>query len=176
MVYGAAGHVTIRENMISSICDSDQVNSGLFLNKKKIDRWVEAGIRDYDIRCGSPLDEIGMLSGGNMQKVIVAREFSTEPSILIADQPTRGVDVGAIEFIHKRLIEQRDKYKAVLLISFELEEILNVSDRIAVIHEGEIVGIVDPKETSENELGLLMAGYTLEEARKELEKGAGAHE
>ena len=90
---------------------------------------------------------------------------------MIVANPTRGLDVGAIEFIHKRLIEQRDKYKAVLLISFELEEILNVSDRIAVIHEGEIVGIVDPKETSENELGLLMAGYTLEEARKELEKG-----
>ena len=74
------------------------------------------------------------------------------------------------------LIEQRDKFKAVLLVSFELDEILNVSDRIAVIHAGEIVGVVDPKETSENELGLLMAGYTLEEARKELEKGAGAHE
>lgn len=95
---------------------------------------------------------------------------------MIVANPTRGLDVGAIEFIHKRLIEQRDKYKAVLLISFELEEILNVSDRIAVLHEGKIVGIVDPKETSENELGLLMAGYSLEEARKELEKVGGAHE
>ena len=88
--------------------------------------------------------------------------------LLIVSQPTRGLDVGAIEYIHKRLINHRDKGNAVLVVSFELEEILNVSDRIAVIHAGQIVGIVDPKETTENELGLLMAGYTLEEARKEL--------
>lgn len=81
--------------------------------------------------------------------------------------------MGAIEYIHKRLIEQRDKDKAVLVVSFELDEILNVSDRIAVIHSGKIVGIVDPKETSENELGLLMAGYSLEEARAELNQKAG---
>ena len=89
---------------------------------------------------------------------------------MIVAQPTRGLDVGAIEYIHKRLVEQRDKNKGVLLVSFELDEILNVSDRIAVIHAGEIVGIVDPKETSENELGLLMAGYSLDDARKELVK------
>ena len=91
--------------------------------------------------------------------------------------PTRGLDVGAIEFIHKRIIEQRDKFKAVLLISFELEEILNVSDRIAVFHDGEIVGIVNANETSEQELGLLMAGSSLEKARQELEQQEGiAHE
>lgn len=89
---------------------------------------------------------------------------------MIVAQPTRGLDVGAIEYIHKRLVEQRDKNKGVLLVSFELDEILNVSDRIAVIHAGEIIGIVDPKETSENELGLLMAGYSLDDARKELVK------
>jgi len=88
--------------------------------------------------------------------------------LLIVANPTRGLDVGAIEFIHKRLIEQRDRFKAVLLISFELEEILNVSDRIAVIHDGHIVGVVDPKETSEQELGLLMAGSSLEKAKAEL--------
>ena len=159
MVYGAAGHVTIRENMISSICDSDQVNSGLFLNKKKIDRWVEAGIRDYDIRCGSPLDEIGMLSGGNMQKVIVAREFSTEPSILIADQPTRGVDVGAIEFIHKKIVEIRDRGCAVLLVSADLNEILELSDSIIVMCQGRISGYFpQAKEMSEEELGYYMLG------------------
>ena len=108
------------------------------------------------------------LSGGNQQKAIIAREVSRDPDLLIVANPTRGLDVGAIEFIHKRLIDQRDKMKAVLLISFELDEILNVSDRIAVIHGGKIVGIVDPKETNEQELGLLMAGYSLEEARKEL--------
>ena len=97
------------------------------------------------------------------------REVDRDPDLLIVSQPTRGLDVGAIEYIHRRLIEQRDKNKAVLLVSFELDEILNVSDRIAVIH-AEIVGIVDPKETTENELGLLMAGYSLEEARAELSK------
>lgn len=159
MVYGAAGHVTIRENMISSICDSEEVNSGLFLNKKKIDRWVEAGIRDYDIRCGSPLDEIGMLSGGNMQKVIVAREFSAEPSILIADQPTRGVDVGAIEFIHKKIVEIRDRGCAVLLVSADLNEILELSDSIIVMCQGKISGYFpQAKEMTEEELGYYMLG------------------
>jgi len=89
------------------------------------------------------------------------------PDLLIAAQPTRGLDVGAIEFVHKRLIEQRDSGKAVLLISFELDEIINVSDKIAVIFEGSIIAIVDPKETTEQELGLLMAGSTQQEVGKE---------
>jgi len=98
------------------------------------------------------------LSGGNQQKAIIAREVDRSPSLLIAAQPTRGLDVGAIEFIHSKLIEERDKGRAVLLISFELDEIMNLSDRIAVIYEGKIVDVVDPKETTEQELGLLMAG------------------
>jgi general nucleoside transport system ATP-binding protein len=106
------------------------------------------------------------LSGGNQQKAIIAREIDRNPDLLIAAQPTRGLDVGAIEFIHKRLIEQRDHGKAVLLVSFELDEILNVSDRIAVIYEGSIVAIVDPKKTTEQELGLLMAGSKVKEAGK----------
>lgn len=110
------------------------------------------------------------LSGGNQQKAIIAREISRDPELLIVANPTRGLDVGAIEFIHKRIIEQRDNFKAVLLVSFELEEILNVSDRIAVLHDGEIVGIVNANETSEQELGLLMAGSSLEKARQELEQ------
>jgi simple sugar transport system ATP-binding protein len=104
------------------------------------------------------------LSGGNQQKAIIGREVDRNPDLLIAAQPTRGLDVGAIEFIHNRLIEQRDNGKAVLLLSFELDEIINVSDRIAVIYEGKIVDIVDPKETSEQELGLLMAGSKRQKA------------
>ncbi|TGU93960.1 nucleoside transporter ATP-binding protein, partial [Mesorhizobium sp. M00.F.Ca.ET.186.01.1.1] len=98
------------------------------------------------------------LSGGDQQKAIIAREVDKNPDLLIAAQPTRGLDVGAIEFIHRRLIEQRDNGKAVLLLSLELDEIINVSDRIAVIYEGSIVGIVDAKATNEQELGLMMSG------------------
>ena len=98
------------------------------------------------------------MSGGNQQKVIIAREVTNDPDLLIATQPTRGLDVGVIEFVHKSLIEQRDKGKGVLLVSFELDEIMSVSDRIAVIYEGKIVGIVDAKDANENQLGLMMAG------------------
>ena len=100
------------------------------------------------------------LSGGNQQKLIIGREVDRNPELLIAALPTRGLDVGAIEFIHKRLIEQRDNGKAVLLISFELDEVMNVSDRIAVIYDGQIVDTVIPTETTEQELGLLMAGQS----------------
>ena len=121
-------------------------------------------IKSYDVRTPSEYTPARALSGGNQQKAIIGREVDRNPDLLIAAQPTRGLDVGAIEFIHKRLIEQRDAGKAVLLISFELDEIMNVSDQIAVIYEGEIVAIVNPKETTEQELGLLMAGSKRMEA------------
>jgi len=116
-------------------------------------------ISQFDIRTGA-LDEslASSLSGGNQQKVIVGREMSSDPDLLIAVQPTRGLDVGAIEYIHKRLIEQRDKGKAVLLISLELDEILDLSDRIAVINNGELIDSVNASDTNENEVGLMMAG------------------
>ena len=98
------------------------------------------------------------LSGGNQQKAIVGREISLDPKVLIAVQPTRGLDVGSIEYIHKRLIEQRDTGHAVLLVSLELDEILNVSDRIVIISHGELIGMVNAAETNENEVGLMMAG------------------
>lgn len=106
------------------------------------------------------------MSGGNQQKAIIGREIDRNPDLLIAAQPTRGLDVGAIEFVHKKLIEQRDAGKAVLLLSFELEEIMNLSDRIAVIFEGRIIASVNPQDTTEQELGLLMAGSTQKEAGK----------
>ncbi|MBU9720832.1 MULTISPECIES: ABC transporter ATP-binding protein [Bacillaceae] len=121
-------------------------------------------IEEYDVRTPSERTLARALSGGNQQKAIIAREVDRSPNLLIAAQPTRGLDVGAIEFIHKKLVEERDKGRAVLLISFELDEIRNVSDRIAVIYEGKIVAIVDPKDTTEQELGLLMAGGKQEKA------------
>ena len=98
------------------------------------------------------------MSGGNQQKAIVAREIDKNPELLVAVQPTRGLDVGAIEYIHEKIVEQRDAGKAVLLISLELDEVMNLSDRILVMYEGEIVGELNPKETTLNELGLYMAG------------------
>lgn len=137
------------------------------LNMKNIYQKAKRIIAEYDVRTPSEYTEARALSGGNQQKAIIGREVDRNPDLLIAAQPTRGLDVGAIEFVHKRLIEQRDTGKAVLLISFELDEIINVSDKIAVIFEGSIVAIVDPKETTEQELGLLMAGSTQQEVGKE---------
>jgi simple sugar transport system ATP-binding protein len=110
------------------------------------------------------------MSGGNQQKAVVARELDRDNDLIIAAQPTRGLDVGAIEYIHRRLIDQRTAGKAVLVVSFELDEILNLSDRIAVINAGKIVGIVDAKETNKQELGLLMTGMSLEAAREALKE------
>jgi simple sugar transport system ATP-binding protein len=130
----------------------------------KFDKILENSerlIKEFDVRSGKDSASIARtMSGGNQQKAIIAREIDRSPALLIAAQPTRGLDVGAIEYIHKRLVTERDNGKAVLLISLELEEVLNVSDRIAVIYEGEIVGIVDAKSTTANELGLMMSGST----------------
>ena len=105
------------------------------------------------------------MSGGNQQKAIIAREIDDDPQLLVAVQPTRGLDVGAIEYIHKQLVAQRDAGKAVLLVSLELDEVLDVPDRILVMYEGEIVGELDPKTPSETELGLYMAGAKRDEVR-----------
>ena len=116
----------------------------------------------FDVRTQGEHEFVRALSGGNQQKLIIGREVVRNPELLIAALPTRGLDVGAIEFIHKKLIEQRDNGKAVLLISFELDEVMNVSDRIAVIYDGVIVDTVIPTETTEQQLGLLMAGESKE--------------
>ena len=118
-------------------------------------------IEEFDVRSGEGSATLArQMSGGNQQKAIIAREIDRSPDLLIAAQPTRGLDVGAIEYIHKRLVAERDNGRAVLLVSLELEEVLNVSDRIAVIYEGEIVGIVDAKDADANDLGLMMSGST----------------
>ena len=141
-----------------------------FIDYTKINDKAKQIIADFDVRTQGPHELARSLSGGNQQKAIIGREVDRDPDLLIAALPTRGLDVGAIEFIHSRLIEQRDKGKAVLLISFELDEVMNVSDRIAVIYDGEIVDIVDPETTTEQELGLLMAGHSKDANVELLEK------
>src|SRR5919199_577031 len=125
-------------------------------------RRAAENLRAYDVRPPDPDARAGSLSGGNQQKAIIARELSGDPSVIIASQPTRGVDVGAIEFIHAQLLEQRSEGKAILLISLELEEVRSLSDRVVVLYAGRIVGEVSP-DTSDEELGLLMAGREAEE-------------
>ncbi|TKC18718.1 ABC transporter ATP-binding protein [Robertmurraya kyonggiensis] len=156
--HGLVLDYTIGENMVlQTYYQKPYSNSGV-LNYNKIYEKAKSLIEEYDVRTPSEFTPARALSGGNQQKGIIAREVDRSPSLLIASQPTRGLDVGAIEFIHSKLIEERDKGRAVLLVSFELDEVMNLSDRIAVIYEGKIVAIVDPKETTEQELGLLMAG------------------
>jgi simple sugar transport system ATP-binding protein len=166
--YGLVLDMTLAENIALQTYYQEPFSKMGVLNYSEINYHAEDLIKEFDVRTVNEIVPAKALSGGNQQKAIIAREITRDPDLLIVANPTRGLDVGAIEFIHKRLIEQRDRFKAVLLISFELEEIMNVSDKIAVIHDGQIVGVVKPEETSEQELGLLMAGYSLEKARAEL--------
>lgn len=130
-----------------------------FIKTKEVRKYAEKLIEKFDVRAGEgAISQARGMSGGNQQKAIVAREIDKEPELLVAVQPTRGLDVGAIEYIHKELVEQRDRGKAVFLVSLELEEVMNLSDRILVIYEGEIVGELNPKKTTLSELGLYMSG------------------
>ena len=129
-----------------------------FLRRDNIRKYAEKLIEQYDVRSGQgPITIARSMSGGNQQKAIVAREIDKDPELLVAVQPTRGLDVGAIEYIHKQMVAQRDAGKAVLLVSLELDEVMDVPDRILVMYEGEIVGELDPKKTTQEELGLYMA-------------------
>ncbi len=157
----------VAENLILETYPKAPFSHRGVLNHDAIYHFADQCIRDYDVRPQNPRLAAKALSGGNQQKVIIAREVSNDPDILVASQPTRGLDVGAIEYVHQALVQQRDRGKAVLLISFELDEIINVSDRIAVIFKGRIVGTLDAAEADENRIGLLMAGAreeTLDEA------------
>lgn len=160
--------MTLSENVSLQSYYKEPFSKNHFLNENEMDTYAVQLIQEYDVRTQSEHSTAGSLSGGNQQKVIIAREVDRNPDLLIAAQPTRGLDVGAIEFIHQRLVNHRDNNHAVLLMSFELDEILNVSDRIVVMYEGNIVAEVKPSETSEQELGLLMTGSSLEKARQEL--------
>ncbi len=162
--YGLVLDFPIGENMVLQTYYKKPYSKAKILNFKEIYKKAKSLIEEYDVRTPDEYTKARALSGGNQQKAIIAREVDRSPDLLIAAQPTRGLDVGAIEFIHKKLIEERDKGKAVLLVSFELDEILDVSDRIAVMFDGQIVANVKPAETNEQELGLLMAGSNKEEA------------
>ena len=158
--HGLVLDYTLEDNMIlQRYFEPEFTDKFGFLRRKNIRAYAERLIEQYDVRSGQgPVTVARSMSGGNQQKAIIAREIDKDPQLLIAVQPTRGLDVGAIEYIHKQIVAQRDAGKAVLLVSLELDEVMTVSDRILVMYEGEIVGELDPKKTTVEELGLYMAG------------------
>ncbi|MBU5441122.1 ABC transporter ATP-binding protein [Paenibacillus sp. MSJ-34] len=159
MRQGAAKEASITDNLISTRYRKKEWNKGLFLNGNKIAQLAKDLIEQFQVRCKGPNQPIGMLSGGNMQKVIVARECSEDPILLIAEQPTRGVDVGAAQLIHRKLLELRQKNCAILLLSADLNEVLELSDSLLVMYNGEFVSYFpNPSEVTEEELGLYMLG------------------
>ncbi|MNZ49403.1 Galactose/methyl galactoside import ATP-binding protein MglA [compost metagenome] len=156
--HGLVLDFSVSENMVLKTYYQAPYSKGGFLNRSAMEEHARNLVDRYDVRTPSIETKVRSMSGGNQQKAIIAREIEMDPELLIAAQPTRGLDVGAIEAVHRQLVEQRDMGKAVLLISFELQEIMNVSDRIAVIFEGKIVGEVLPQDTNDQELGLMMGG------------------
>ncbi len=157
--HGLVLQYSIAENMVIKSYYTKEFQKHGFLNKEKIDSFAKKITEQFDVRSGQGIEsKAGTLSGGNQQKAILGREITLEPKLLIAVNPTRGLDVGAIESIHKSLVKCRDSGQAVLLISFELDEIFNLSDRIAVMHRGALSGIVEPEKTTAEEVGLMMAG------------------
>lgn len=157
--HGLVLDYTLEQNMVlQRYWESDFQKAG-FIKQGAVREYAERLIEQYDVRSGQgPVTIARSMSGGNQQKAIIAREIDKNPDLLVAVQPTRGLDVGAIEYIHKQLVAQRDKGKAVLLVSLELDEVMDVSDRILVMYEGELVGELDPEKTTVEELGLYMAG------------------
>lgn len=150
---------TLEQNMVLQRYQEPQFQNHGFIRFDEVRKYAERLIEAYDVRSGQgPVTRARSMSGGNQQKAIIAREVDRDKPLIIAVQPTRGLDVGAIEYIHGQLVSERDKGKAVLLVSLELDEVMSLSDRILVMYEGEIVGELDPKNTDINELGLYMSG------------------
>ncbi|MEG1778253.1 MAG: ATP-binding cassette domain-containing protein, partial [Angelakisella sp.] len=159
MLFGVAGGGTIEENLISDRYDKPQFNQGAIFNMNAIHDESRKLIEDYLVLCKSEKQQVKMLSGGNIQKVVVAREFSCDPKLIIADQPTRGIDVGATEFIRKKLVELSRDGAAVLLISADLNEIIELSDSLVVFYGGEIVAYFEDTSTlTDIEMGEYMLG------------------
>lgn len=170
MRQGIAGSASIKENMISSFYDSAELNHKFWMNQNAIQKISDQLIEKFNVLCQSANTEIESLSGGNIQKVVVAREYYADPEFLIAEQPTRGVDIGSARFIHEKLIEMRNKNKAILLLSADLGEALAVSDKIIVMYSGEIVAYFDNvKNLTETELGFYMLGVKRQD-KKEIER------
>jgi len=153
----------VAENLILDLYDQGPYAKGLAMSPEKVARNAESRIQEFDIRTPSGTTPAGSLSGGNQQKVVMARELSRPLRLFVASQPTRGVDVGSIEFLHRRIVEERDKGVPVLIVSTELDEVVELADRIAVLYKGRVVGVV-PQDTPRDVLGLMMAGVPAEEA------------
>lgn len=167
MASGCAAHLNIQENMFSNQYTDPRFSGKFLLKTKAIQARAQELIKEYLVKCKSQKQEVGMLSGGNIQKVIVAREFSTGPDVIIANQPTRGIDVGATEFIRKKLLEFRDNGCAIILISADLNEIFSLSDRLAVMYKGNFSGLFQQvDQVTEEELGQYMLGL-----KNDLKKG-----
>jgi simple sugar transport system ATP-binding protein len=158
---GLVGDFSVAENLILDVYDRPPYASGIALNLDAVRSTAGQLVEDYDVRTTSTMTRVGTLSGGNQQKVIVAREMGRDVKLLLASQPTRGLDVGSIEFVHKQVVSLRDRGAAVVIVSSELDEIYALADRIAVMYEGKIVGFCPP-DTPEAELGLMMAGVGAE--------------
>ncbi|MDD6846051.1 MAG: ABC transporter ATP-binding protein [bacterium] len=157
--YGLALDFNLKDNLVLQRYFAKEFQAGGFIKERAKEEYAYRLIEQYDIRSSlGPKTTVRSMSGGNQQKAIIARELDRDSSLLIAVQPTRGLDVGAIEYIHKQIIKHRDENAAVLLVSLELDEVMNLSDRILVMYNGEIVGEFDPKKTNVNELGLYMSG------------------
>ena len=163
--HGLVLDFTLEQNMVLQDFQSPRFQKLGFINNNAVREYADMLIEQYDVRSGQGAITVSRsMSGGNQQKAIIAREIDRDKPLIVAVQPTRGLDVGAIEHIHSELVAQRDAGKAVLLVSLELDEVMNLSDRILVMYEGEIVGELDPKTTTVQELGLYMAGAKREEA------------
>ena len=166
--HGLVLDYTLEENIVLQRYWEPAFQQHGFIKKGEVRRYAERLIEQYDVRSGQgPITIARSMSGGNQQKAIIAREIDRGTDLLVAVQPTRGLDVGAIEYIHKQIVNVRDSGKAVLLVSLELEEVMNLSDRILVMYEGEIVGEFNPKTTTVQELGLYMAGAKRQDLKKE---------
>ena len=160
---GLVGSFSIAENLILDLHDQAPFSRGVSLSSKIVVEEAEKRVTEFDIRTQSVSAAVSTLSGGNKQKVVIARELSRPIKVLVASQPTRGLDVGSIEFVHERILKERDNGHGVLLFSTELDEVLAIADRIAVMYRGEIIDIVD-SSISRDDLGLLMAGATKQKA------------
>ena len=164
--HGLVLDYTLEENMVLQRYWEPEFQSHGFIRRDKVRAYAERLIEQYDVRSAEGPQTIARsMSGGNQQKAIVARELDKQSNLLVAVQPTRGLDVGAIEYIHKQIVRERDEGKAVLLVSLELDEVMNLSDRILVMYEGRVVGEFDPAATTVQELGLYMAGAKRQDGR-----------